>query len=95
MHPPYFENPPPYGRLIQLPKGRPHYQVHELIEYGDEIIRNPIGRAWEQGRIIMELPDAIYELVPLDGMHGFQSPNRTPTPGRAEQSPQQSSVFTH
>ncbi len=95
MHPPYFENTPSYGRLITLPKGRPHFQVHELVEYGDEIIRNPMGRAWQQGRIIMEIaPGNIYELVSLDGVHGFQSP-KYPTPTNPVQAKQQSSLFAH
>ena len=62
---PYFDDIPPYGRLIHIPKDRPDYQVTELIEYGDEVIRNPIGRAWDKEHILVEVPGAVYELVPL------------------------------
>lgn len=104
LHHPYydshFESPPPYGRLICLPKSRPHFQVHELIEYGDEVIRNPIGRAWQQGHIILDMPTGIYELVPMDGMQGFRTPTQTPPSTAAKSMPvapksQQTALHTH
>lgn len=78
MHRPYFENTPPYGQLICLPKEPPNYQVQELIEYSGEIIRIPIGRAWRYTNIIMELPHGVYELVPLASAHKPSSPTSTP-----------------
>ncbi|BBO27492.1 hypothetical protein C6Y40_11285 [Alteromonas alba] len=83
MHPFYFDDIPAYGRLIHLPKSTPHFQVHELIEYGDEIMRNPVGRAWRQGHIIMELPSGVFELVPMEGVPTHPRTKNAPPSGAA------------
>ena len=61
----FFDDIPPYGRLITLPTRRPDYQVVELIEYEDKVLRNPVGRAWDGDIPLLEVPERVYELVPL------------------------------
>ncbi len=93
----FFDDMPPDGRLIHIPKARPDYSVIELIEYSDEVIRIPVGSAWKREHTLIEVPGAVYELVPLsrgsDLFNGGQS--SPPLPPTSAAQGQLASLITH
>ena len=87
MNAPY-DNTPPLGDFIYIPKGKANCQVNEIFSYQGETFRNPIGKGWTatelKSPIIAETMFGVFEIVNIPRAEDCGIPAKAPIAPGAE-----------